>query len=292
VSIKIYLDGKMVDKEDAKISVFDHGLLYGDGVFEGIRAYNGRVFKLKEHIDRLYEGAHAMRLQIPKTKAEMTQIVCDTCKINNLYDCYIRLVVTRGVGDLGLDPRSCKNPSIFCISDKIVLYPDEYYKNGLTLATVPTRRNINEACNVRVKSLNYLNNIYAKMESALLNVPEIIFLNNDGYVAEASADNVFYAKNGVLYTPPLYACNLGGITRMTVMEVAASLNIEVRETLFTRYDMYNADECFVTGTAAELVPASVYDGRIIGTGKPGPIYKSILVGFRELTKTDGVPIYD
>lgn len=292
MSIKIYLDGKMVDKEDAKISVFDHGLLYGDGVFEGIRAYNGLVFKLKEHIDRLYEGAHAMCLQIPKTKAEMMQIVCDTCKINNLHDCYIRLVVTRGVGDLGLDPRSCKNPSIFCIADKIVLYPDEYYENGLTLATVPTRRNINEACNVRVKSLNYLNNIYAKLESALLNVPEIIFLNNDGYVAEASADNVFYAKNDVLYTPPLYACTLGGITRMTVMEVAAALNIKVKETLFTRYDMYNADECFVTGTAAELVPASMYDGRMIGSGKPGPIYKSILAGFRKLTKTDGVAIYD
>ncbi|MGI5891966.1 MAG: branched-chain-amino-acid transaminase [Bacillota bacterium] len=292
MSLKIFLDGKMVDKEEAKISVFDHGLLYGDGVFEGIRAYNGRIFRLKEHIDRLFEGIHTICLKLQQTKEEMAQIVVDTCRVNNLADGYIRLVVTRGVGNLGLDPYSCQKPSIFCIANKITLYPDEYYQNGLTLATVPTRRNINEACNVRVKSLNYLNNIYAKIEANLLNVPEVIFLNNDGYVAEASADNIFYAKDGILYTPPLYACNLGGITRSVVMELAVKLGIEVKEMLFTRYDMYNADECFVTGTAAELVPAVVYDGRTIGQGKPGPIYKSILAAFKELTKTEGVPIFN
>ncbi|MGI6361096.1 MAG: branched-chain-amino-acid transaminase [Bacillota bacterium] len=290
MGLKIYLDGAMVDKKDAKISVFDHGLLYGDGIFEGIRAYDGRIFQLEKHVDRLYEGANVLRIKVPCCKAEMRKIVVETCKANQLTDCYIRLIVTRGVGGLGIDPTGCLSPSVICIADEITLYPDEYYKRGLTLATVPTRRNINEACNVRVKSLNYLNNIYAKMEGQLMNVPEVVFLNNEGYVSEASADNIFCVRKGVLYTPPLYACVLGGITREIVIDLAKAAGIEVREELFTRFDLYTADECFLTGTAADLVPAVVYDGRTIGHGGPGPVYKKLLAAFKELVKTEGTVI--
>ena len=292
MSLKIYLDGKFVPEEEAKISVFDHGLLYGDGVFEGIRAYNGRVFKLKEHIDRLYDGLHALMITPAESKEEMIKVVTETCKINDFSDCYIRLVVTRGVGDLGLNPIKCIKSSTFCIAAQIAIYSREVYENGLEMATVPTRRNHNESCNVRVKSLNYLNNIYARIEANLIGVPEAVFLNSEGYVSEATADNIFIIKNGVITTPPLSVGTLGGISRQTVMDLARAKGYEVNEALFTRYDVYTADECFVTGTAAELVPAVKYDARVIGTGKPGPIFNDLLATFKEYAKKpeSGEPI--
>lgn len=291
MGLTIYLDGKYVEEGNAVVSVFDHGLLYGDGVFEGIRAYHGRVFKLKEHIDRLYESAHTINLKINETPEEMEQAVIETCKRNNITDGYIRLVVSRGKGDLGLDPRKCPRSLTFCIAANIKLYPEEFYQNGLELVTVGTRRNLPEACNPRVKSLNYLNNIYGKMEAALANAPEAIMLNQEGYVSEATGDNVFYVKNNILITPPISAGILEGITRNCVMELAKARGIEVKEMLFTRMDMYNADECFLTGTAAEVIPAVKYDGRIIGDGKPGTMTKMLIQDYRELTKTDGPEIF-
>ncbi|MEL7565246.1 MAG: branched-chain-amino-acid transaminase [Dehalobacterium sp.] len=283
----IYLDGKYVEEEDAKVSVFDHGLLYGDGIFEGIRAYNGFVFKLEEHLKRLYQGAHTIGLKINETPEEMAQVVAETCRRNNLADAYIRLVVTRGKGDLGLDPRKCPKSTTFCIAATIKLYPEELYKNGMELITVATRRNISEACNPRVKSLNYLNNIYAKMEANLAGAAEAIMLNNEGYVAEATGDNVFYVRDGVLITPPISAGMLEGITRNCVMELAKKRGIEVRETLFTRMDLYTADECFLTGTAAEVIPAVKYDGRMIGNGEPGQITKMLIEDYRNYVKNSG-----
>ncbi|MCL2816778.1 MAG: branched-chain-amino-acid transaminase [Clostridiales bacterium] len=291
MGLKIYLDGSIVDEKEAKVSVFDHGLLYGDGVFEGIRVYGGRVFKLREHIDRLYAGCHTICLAPQETKEEMFRAVLDTCRANNMRDGYIRLVVTRGVGDLGLNPTKCKKSTTFCIAASISLYPPETYENGLVLATVPTRRNINEACNVQVKSLNYLNNIYARLEANMMGVSEAIMLNNEGYVAEATADNVFIVKNGVLITPPLYAGALGGITRAAVMSLAEENGYKAEERLFTRLDMYNADECFLTGTAAEIVPAVKYDSRVIGDGKPGPVTRHMISLFRELVKVDGPLVF-
>jgi branched-chain amino acid aminotransferase len=287
VGLIIYLDGKFVDEEDARISVFDHGVLYGDGVFEGIRAYNGFVFKLKEHLNRLYHGAHTIGLKINETPEEMAQIVAETCRRNNLSDSYIRLVVTRGKGDLGLDPRNCPKSTTFCIASSIRLYSEELYKKGMAVVTVATRRNIAEACNPRVKSLNYLNNIYAKMEANLTGAGEGIMLNNEGYVAEATGDNVFYVRDGVLITPPIYAGLLEGITRNCVMELARKRGIEVKETLFTRMDLYTADECFLTGTAAEIIPVVKYDGRIIGTGEPGEITKALIEDYRNYVKNAG-----
>lgn len=283
----IYLDGKFVDQEDAKVSVFDHGVLYGDGIFEGIRAYHGRVFKLDEHINRLYQGAKTIMLNINETPEEMSRVVTETCRRNDLSDCYIRLVVTRGFGDLGLDPNKCPRSTTFCIASKISLYPEELYENGLPLATVATRRNLSEACNPRVKSLNYLNNISAKIEANLAGVGEGILLNNEGYVAEATGDNVFIVRKGVLMTPALHAGLLEGVTRNCVMALAKKRGIEVKETLFTRMDMYTADECFLTGTAAELIPAVQYDGRIIGNGKPGEITKMLIQDFRDYVKNSG-----
>jgi len=283
----IYLDGKYVNEEDAKVSVFDHGLLYGDGIFEGIRAYNGFVFKLEEHLKRLYQGAHVIGLKINETPEEMAQVVTETCRQNNLSDAYIRLVVTRGKGDLGLDPRKCPKSTTICIAATIKLYPEELYTKGLELVTVATRRNISEACNPRVKSLNYLNNIYAKIEANLAGAPEAIMLNNEGYVAEATGDNVFYVRDGVLITPPISAGMLEGITRNCVMELAKKRGIEVRETLFTRMDLYIADECFLTGTAAEVIPAVKYDGRVIGNGEPGEITKTLIEDYRDYVKNSG-----
>ncbi|MGI6065233.1 MAG: branched-chain-amino-acid transaminase [Bacillota bacterium] len=283
----IYLDGKFVNEEEAKVSVFDHGVLYGDGVFEGIRAYYGQVFKLKEHIERLYQGAQTILLDINETPEEMAQVVTETCKRNNLSDAYIRLVVTRGKGDLGLDPRKCPKSTTFCIASSITLYPEELYTNGLALATVATRRNIAEACNPRVKSLNYLNNIYAKIEANLAGVGEGVLLNNEGYVAEATGDNIFIVRKGVLITPPIYVGLLEGVTRNCVMDLARKRGIEVKETLFTRMDMYTADECFLTGTAAEVIPAVKYDGRVIGTGKPGEITKTLIQDYRDYVKNAG-----
>ncbi|MBO8169647.1 MAG: branched-chain-amino-acid transaminase [Thermoanaerobacteraceae bacterium] len=287
----IYLDGEFVPEEEAKVSVFDHGLLYGDGVFEGIRAYHGRVFKLKEHIDRLYESAQTLQLKIDLTPEEMTEVVLETLRRNDLHDAYIRLVVTRGKGDLGLDPKKCPQTTVFCIAASIQLYPEELYVKGLSVVTVPTRRNVAEALNPRIKSLNYLNNIFAKMEANLTGSPEAIMLNNEGYVAEATGDNIFIVRNGELITPPPFVGILEGITRNTVMELARKRGIPVSEKLFTRHDMYIADEVFLTGTAAEVIPVVNVDGRTIADGKPGEMTKELIADFRELTKVDGPLIY-
>lgn len=291
MSLTIYLDGKYVPQEDAVISVFDHGLLYGDGVFEGIRAYHNRVFKLKDHLVRLYESARSIDMVIPISMDEMQEVVLETCRRNNLRDAYIRLVVTRGVGDLGLDPRKCPRPTIFCIAASIQLYPEEFYEKGLEVITVATRRNLPEACNPRVKSLNYLNNIYAKIEANLHGVLEAIMLSADGYVAEATGDNIFLVRNGVLITPPIHLGILEGITRNTVMELARKKGIEVVEKVFTRHDIYIAEECFLTGTAAEVIPTVKVDGRLIGDGKPGEMTKELIEAFRDLTKYDGPKVF-
>ncbi|AVX19917.1 MAG: branched-chain-amino-acid transaminase [Bacillota bacterium] len=287
----IYLDGKFVPEEEAKVSVFDHGYLYGDGVFEGIRAYHGRVFKLKEHIDRLYESAKTIMLDIPLSKEEMTEVVVETCRRNNIRDGYIRLVVSRGKGDLGLDPRKCPRPTVMCIAATITLYPQEFYEKGLEVKTVPTPRNLSEACNPRVKSLNYLNNIYAKIEANLAGVLEALMLNAQGYVCEATGDNVFIVKDGELITPPIYLGILKGITRDVVMQLARQRGITVKEEVFTRHDVFNADEVFLTGTAAELIPVIKVDGRVIGDGKPGPMFQQLLQDFRALTEVDGPEIF-
>ncbi|MFC1806738.1 branched-chain-amino-acid transaminase [Candidatus Omnitrophota bacterium] len=289
MSIKIYINGKMHDKKDAKISVFDHGLLYGDGVFEGIRSYGRLVFKLKEHVERLYESAHTLMLKIPMTQNEMIKAICKTLKTNKLDDAYIRLIVTRGEGDLGLDPRKCKgNAGIIIITDKIVLYPQKFYKEGLDIITVPTRQNLPEALNPQIKSLNYLNNILAKIEAVNSGYEEAIMLNARGQVTECTGDNIFIIKNKVLYTPPSHVGALVGITRDAVMDVARKKKMQVKETIFTRHDIYNADECFLTGTAAETIPVVKVDGRVIGNGKPGKSTLMLMSEFRKLTKTDGV----
>lgn len=288
MGLKIYIDGKLVEKEEAKISVLDHGLLYGDGVFEGIRSYNRLVFKLKEHIDRLYESAHTIMLKIPLSKQELTQAVIKTLRANKLKDAYIRLVVTRGVGDLGLDPRKCSRPTVVIITDKIVLYPEELYKNGLEVVTVPTTRNLPEALNPQIKSLNYLNNILAKIEATNCGKEEAIMLSSSGYVAECTGDNIFVVKNKRLLTPPCYIGALKGITRDAVIDIARRNRIEVNEENLTRHDLYNADEVFLTGTAAEIIPVVKIDSRSVGNGRPGRITAKLLREFRRLTKTDGV----
>ena len=286
----IYASGKYVTKEEAKISIFDHGFLYGDGVFEGIRAYNGRVFKLKEHIDRLYESADAILLKIGVSRKEMTDIVLETIRKNNLRDAYIRLIVSRGEGDLGLDPRKCPNPAIFCIAGTITLFPQSMYENGLEIVTVSTRRNNLSALNPRIKSLNYLNNILARIEANRAGVMEALMLNQEGYVCEGTSDNVFIVKNGVLKTPPIYSGILQGITRDTVIDLAKKDGIPVAEDLFTLHDVYTADECFLTGTAAELIPVITVDSRPIADGKPGPMFKQLLTEFRQLTQVEGEPL--
>jgi len=291
--MKIYLDGKLVEKEDAKVSVFDHGLLYGDGVFEGIRAYNGRVFRLREHLDRFYNSAKAIMLDVQMSKKELESAIIMTLNANKLKDSYIRLVVTRGVGDLGLDPMKCAKPTIFIITDKIKLYPEEYYANGLELITTPMRRNVPDALNACIKSLNYLNNILAKIDATRAGVPEAILLNSAGYVAECTGDNIFIIKDNALITPPSSAGALEGITRGAVMELAKNkLKLLVREELFTTYHLYTAEECFLTGTAAEVIPVAKIDGRIIGDGKPGKVTLKLIKEFKELTRLTGVPIYE
>jgi len=289
--MKIYIDGKFYDENNAKVSVFDHGLLYGDGVFEGIRAYNGRVFKLKEHIERLYYSAQAILLTIPMTMEEMTKAVILACRENNIVDGYIRLVVTRGVGTLGLNPFKCSKPSVIIIADKIQLYPPKVYEEGMAIITAATTRNLHNALNPAIKSLNYLNNILAKIEAINADVEEAIMLNAEGFVAECTGDNIFIVKGKKLMTPPLSAGALRGITRAVVMDIAQQEGLEVSEPNLTRYDLYNADECFLTGTAAELVPVTKIDCRIIGTGKPGPVTKLLLEKFHALTKVCGEPIY-
>ena len=284
----IYLNGKLVKKEDAKVSVFDHGLLYGDGVFEGIRSYNGLVFKLKEHIDRLYASAHGISLKISLTKVDMQKAVISTLKANKLKDAYIRLVVSRGEGDLGLDPRNCPKPTIFIITDKIALYPPEFYKKGLSIVTVPTRRNIPEALNPQIKSLNYLNNILGKIEAINAGVAEAIMLDQHGFVAECTGDNIFMIKDQMLLTPPVHTGILSGITRSAVLGLAPKLGLKPQETTLTRFDLFTADEMFLTGTAAEIVPVAKMDDRSIGNSKVGPFTIKLIGEFKKLTKKEGV----
>lgn len=291
MSIQVYVNGQYFPKEEAKISVFDHGFLYGDGVFEGIRAYGGKVFRLNEHIDRLYNGARGIMIDIPLKKEEMVEVVLETLRRNELKDAYIRLVISRGTGDLGLDPRKCKTPTIICITDKIVLYPEELYNKGMEIITAATRRNRPEGVNPQMKSLNYLNNIMAKLEANLAGAPEAMLLNNEDYVAECTGDNIFIVKDGVLITPPPYVGILVGITRNAIMELAEKIGIKVEEKVFTRYEVFTADECFLSGTAAEAVPVVKVDGRQIADGKPGPITNKILKEFKELIKTEGTEIY-
>lgn len=286
--MKIFLNGKLVNKEDAKVTVFDHGLLYGDGVFEGIRSYDSLVFKLDEHLDRLFKSAGAIELTIPMSKDELKAAIVKTLKVNKLKDAYIRLVVTRGSGDLGLDPRKCNEPTVFIITDKIVLYPKEYYENGLDIVIVKVRRNIKEALDPQIKSLNYLNNILAKIEAIKAGTEEAIMLSRDGYIAECTGDNVFIVKKGLLLTPPTHVGALKGVTRLAVMNFAKKTGITVKEELMKPKDLYSADECFLTGTAAELIPVRKIDGKPIKDGKPGKITLKLLAGFRKLTKTDGL----
>jgi branched-chain amino acid aminotransferase len=290
--MKVYIDGKYYDERAAKVSVFDHGLLYGDGIFEGIRAYNGRVFRLKEHIDRLFCSAKAILLAIPISHGEIMKAVVATCRKNKLRDGYIRLVVTRGVGTLGLNPNRCKRPSVIVIADKIQLYPPEFYQRGMEIITVPTVRNLHSAVNPAIKSLNYLNNILAKIEANNSGCEEAIMLNAEGFVSECTGDNIFIVKEGKLLTPPLSAGALYGITRQVVMELGEQSGISVFEPNLTRYDIFNADECFLTGTGAEIVPVVKVDGRVIGTGKPGVLTRKLVADYHSLTKVSGEPIYE
>ncbi len=287
--MKIYINGKFYEKESAKVSVFDHGLLYGDGVFEGIRSYNRRVFKLKEHIDRLFESAQSIMLNIPLTKIQLTKAVLQTIIANKLDDSYVRLIVTRGEGDLGLDPRKCcKGGTIIIIADKIALYPQELYSKGLSIVTVPTVRNLPEALNPQIKSLNYLNNILAKIEAANAGCDEAIMLDSLGYVAECTGDNIFVVKNGHLYTPPQCMGTLRGITRDAILEIARRDKISAHEHVITRHEVYISDECFLTGTAAEIIPVVKVDGRVIGKGIPGKLTLALMKKFKQLTVKDGV----
>ena len=288
--MKVYIDGKYYDEKNAKISVFDHGLLYGDGVFEGIRAYNGRVFKLAEHIERLFYSAKAILLEIPMSPKELTAAVVQSCRRNDLRDGYIRLVVTRGTGTLGLNPNKCKSPSVIIIAGRIQLYPPELYKRGLEIITVATTRNLHSALNPAIKSLNYLNNILAKIEALNGGCEEAIMLNAEGYVSECTGDNIFIVKGGQLLTPPLSAGALYGITRGVVMALAREGGLAVSEPNLTRYDLFNAEECFLTGTGAEIIAVVKIDGRVIGKGKPGPVTEGLIGQYRALTQTSGEPI--
>jgi branched-chain amino acid aminotransferase len=288
--MKIFLDGKYVSEEEAKVSVFDHGLLYGDGVFEGIRVYGGKIFRLEQHLDRLFASAKAIMLQIPMTRQELVEACCETCARNKLQDGYIRLVVTRGVGNLGLDPFRCRKPSVFIIADKIELYPEEVYRKGIELITASTQRVNVAAISPSIKSLNYLNNILAKIEAIHAGTIEAVMLNSAGYVAECTGDNLFIVRGGRLETPPVSDGALVGITRAVILELAAKLKLTASETHLTRYDLMTADECFLTGTAAEIVPVAAIDCRPIGSGKPGPLTLKLMSEFRKLTCSEGTPI--
>ncbi|KAB2648758.1 MAG: branched-chain-amino-acid transaminase [Verrucomicrobia bacterium] len=288
--MKVYLDGAFVDKSEAKVSVFDHGLLYGDGIFEGIRLYHGNIFRLDEHLERLEYSAKAILLSIPLTRKELSDITCEACRINNLKDAYIRLVVTRGPGDLGLAPWLCPKPTVFVIADKIALYPQEHYDNGLAIVTVPTRRIGPASLPSTIKSLNYLNNILAKIEAKQFGALEAIMLNEQGFVAECTADNVFIVHKGVLLTTPSSQGALEGITRGAIIAIAQELNIPFKETSLTRYDIWCADECFLTGTGAEVIPVTKLDGRVIGTGRPGQITAKVLEAFRKRVRIEGTRI--
>ncbi|HXT57973.1 MAG TPA: branched-chain-amino-acid transaminase [Pirellulales bacterium] len=285
MSLKIYISGRLYDKEDAKISVYDHGLLYGDGVFEGIRSYGGKVFRLEEHLDRLWDSAKAIWLKIPMTKDALSQAIYDTLKANNLSDGYIRLVVTRGAGTLGLDPNRTSDPQVIIITDKIALYPAEMYEQGLKIVTVSVVRNHPAALSPRIKSLNYLNNILGKIEGMNAGCVEALMLNTKGEVAECTGDNIFLVRKGELLTPPIEAGILEGVTRQAVIELARAAKIEVREIPLTKHDVYIADECFLTGTAAEVIPVVKLDDREIGDGKPGPITRDLRERFHKLARS-------
>jgi branched-chain amino acid aminotransferase len=278
----IYIDGKYFQKEEAKISVFDHGLLYGDGVFEGIRIYNGTIFKLGEHIERLYQSAKAILLDIPATREEMRDIVSDAVRKNKKDKGYIRLIVTRGEGALGIDPAACRRATIIVIVDDIRLYPDEYYQKGIEIITASSRRMPSDSLDPRVKSLNYLNNIMAKLEANIAGCLEAVMLNKEGYVTECTGDNIFIVNKGELFTPAPFHGALDGITMQTVVEIAGSLGISAHQAALTRYDLYNADECFMTGTGAEIIPVITIDGRLVGNGTPGVVTKKLINAYREM----------
>ena len=290
-SLQIFVDGEFFDQADAKVSVFDHGLLYGDGVFEGIRFYNGRVFRMEEHMERLWESARSICLDIPLSRQEMNEALLETIRQNDLRDGYVRLIVTRGVGNLGLNPAQCKRPSIIIIATTIALYPEELYERGLTVVTVPTRCMGSATLNPAIKSLNYLNNVLARIEANLANADEALMLNDAGNIAECTADNVFVVKRGQIMTPPITAGALRGITRSVVFDIAAELGIKISEPELTRHDLYIADEAFLTGTAAEVIPMIKVDGRTIGNGTPGKITNRTIARFRELTRESGTPIF-
>jgi branched-chain amino acid aminotransferase len=287
----IFLGGEFVKKEDAVVSVFDHGFLYGDGVFEGIRVYSGNVFRLDAHLKRLFESAQSIMLKIPYTQEEMTQLIVDTIRKNELDSAYIRVVVSRGKGNLGLDPSSCPMPNVIIIAEQLALYPKEFYEQGIKIASVPSRRNRPDVLSPQVKSLNYLNNILVKLEANQAGVQEALMLNDQGYVTEGSADNIFIVKNGVIYTPPVYLGALEGITRNAIIDVARAKGYEVKESPFTRHDVYVADEVFLTGTAVEVIAVIAVDGREISGGKPGNVTNDLLEEFRKIVTTDGVACY-
>lgn len=287
--MQIYIDGVFYPRDEAKISVFEHGFLYGDGVFEGIRAYSGRIFRLSEHLDRLYDSAKTIDLKVPITKEEMTAAIIETCKKNNLTDAYIRPIVTRGIGDLGLDPRKCPKPSVIIIAIEWGAMYGDLYEKGLKAVSVSVRRNPAEALPPNVKSLNYLNNILAKIEANYKGGDEAIFFDTNGYLSEGSGDNIFVIKNGSIITPPTLN-NLRGITRMVAIELASELGISVCERNMGYFDLYSADEVFVTGTAAEVAPITLIDGRVIGSGKPGAVTRQVMEKFKVVVQREGTPI--
>ncbi|MEA1964028.1 MAG: branched-chain-amino-acid transaminase [Candidatus Aerophobetes bacterium] len=291
MSLWIYLDGKYVSKEEAKVSVFEHGFLYGDGVFEGIRAYGGKVFKLEEHLKRLYNSAKAISLEIPLSREDLKEKVLGTLRKNELKDAYIRLVVSRGEGDLGLDPRKCPHPQVIIITHKIALYSEELYEKGLEVIVSSTRKNIPAALDPRIKSLNYLNNILAKIEANIQGASEAIMLNKDGYIAECTGDNIFIVKEGTLITPPIWIGALEGITRNLILKLATKEGIPIKEEPFTISSLYTSEECFLTGTAAEIAPVTRIDKKTIGKGKAGKITQKLIKNFRQLTQSEGTPIY-
>ena len=277
--LKIWIDGKFYDRDNAKLSVYDHGLLYGDGVFEGIRVYSGQIFECEAHLRRLMDSARAIRLNMPRTAEQLKAAMLETVAINNFSDCYIRLVVTRGVGYLGLNPNKCPNPSVFIIADTIELYPPEMYQKGMSIITSSVVRTHANSLSPRIKSLNYLNNILAKIEAADANVPEAVMLNLEGNVAECTGDNIFIAREGQVQTPGTSDGILEGVTRKVIMELCRRLSIPCVEKSLQRHDLYIADECFLTGTAAEVVPVTRIDGRPIGTGTPGQLTRRLMEAF-------------
>lgn len=288
----IYLDGEFVTKENAKVSVFDHGFLYGDGIFEGIRVYNGNIFKCKEHLDRLYDSAKSIDLVIPLAYDEMLEAMAETIRRNDTRNGYIRLIVSRGPGNLGLDPRRCPQPTVLIIVEQLAIYSEEAYLNGLRAVSVAQRRNLPDALNPKIKSLNYLNNVLVKIQSNFAGVDEAIMMNAQGYVTEGSGDNIFIVKNGVITTPPCYLGALEGITRQAIIELCAKLDIPLKEEPFSMHDVYIADEVFFTGTAAEVIAAREIDGRIIGSGQAGPVTLQLLEEFRKIVDKDGYKVWE